>query len=694
MELTFRQRLLVCLIFVLISFTLYIYLLPSQKIIDVAATVGKFVDIGSNYIVGMVPYDFGVGNVTLKLVLQKTANVFNLSLPALLSAYATSEGVYKVGIGQNDPQCTLDVKGDICSSSSGTCNFNTKVCSTPFVQQYNLTSVAVPIIENPIYTITSSPRATGDRFGTAVYFSDSVLIVGADNFLPTSFAVITGAAFLYSGYADALNDYWVQLQTLIPFGITATNANGGKFGSSLDAHVWTTGNIYFLAVGAPYTRRSSPTRTNAGAVYVFIGNQTSEVNNVSVVTYSPLQLIYPPSSTTNAHFGNSFEFVELLNGTMILVISEPDASAGSIYIYRWTNSTQTFDYISNFVCSGAVNNDRCGFSLDIETRNASTIVLVTSLPAKTVSGNNNAGEVQVYHWNQTAFTFNYKYSLYQNTIATGNQFGYTVEISDDCYWLAVGSPYTDYNTSITDSGIVQTFLFNGSAFAYYPPVLRSPLSSSITNENFGFSIAFSYNSQKLVIGAPGFGVAVAGSGIVFVFDLSSTTSRWNDTYVINSGYPSSQSNSLFGYSVAATNDLAATGSPVYSPSMGVQSGMVQVSPIRIPDNHTFLTQCVMFRGVSANLITSNCRFLLNFNVTPGTYNIITNTSILNIPAALVSSVYYVPTSYGLSIYDREFQVKFFEFSFIEDEFYFKIQTIYHANVYLVLYSNIVLSIPP
>lgn len=76
---------------------------------------GDFIVNGPNYVSGMSFADLGTVNSSIQFILQNGNSIVNSSIVPPLKIIYISDGVYKIGIGNNDPTGTLDVTGDIIS---------------------------------------------------------------------------------------------------------------------------------------------------------------------------------------------------------------------------------------------------------------------------------------------------------------------------------------------------------------------------------------------------------------------------------------------------------------------------------------------------------------------------------------------------------------------------------------------------
>jgi len=133
-------------------------------------------------------------------------------------------------------------------------------------------------------------------------------------------------------------------------------------------------------------------------------------------------------------------------------------------------------------------------------------------------------------WSQTAV-------VSSSNIEIGDNFGYSVDISENDNRYIVGAPYKDSNKG-------RVYVYNSTTL-WQPTELFAPNSG-----NFGFSVAINGDGTKAIVGAPYNGSDISGS--VYLYNNLPSTSNTHIT-------PSSPSASaLFGYSVHISNDGSRT----------------------------------------------------------------------------------------------------------------------------------------
>ena len=134
-------------------------------------------------------------------------------------------------------------------------------------------------------------------------------------------------------------------------------------------------------------------------------------------------------------------------------------------------------------------------------------------------------------WSQTAM-------VSTSNIEVGDNFGYSVDVSENDSRYIVGAPYKDNNKG-------RVYVYNNTNPTIPAPELFAPNSG-----NFGFSVAINGDGTKAIVGAPYNGSDISGS--VYLYNNLPSTSNTHIT-------PSSPSDSaLFGYSVHISSDGSKT----------------------------------------------------------------------------------------------------------------------------------------
>ena len=174
--------------------------------------------------------------------------------------------------------------------------------------------------------------------------------------------------------------------------------------------------------------------------------------------------------------------------------------------------------------------DYFGSSVGISGINSNTYKVI-------VGAYNNLTRGNVYVFSSSSSTTNWTQStsLISSNIEVGDNFGYSVDVSENDSRYIVGAPYKDNNKG-------RVYIYNTS---YSQTEIFAPDSG-----NFGHSVALNGDGTKAIVGAPYNGSDISGN----VYTYSS--SNWSSPTHL---YPSSPSDSaLFGYSVHISSNGSKT----------------------------------------------------------------------------------------------------------------------------------------
>jgi hypothetical protein len=129
-------------------------------------------------------------------------------------------------------------------------------------------------------------------------------------------------------------------------------------------------------------------------------------------------------------------------------------------------------------------------------------------------------------------------------------FGYSVSLSADGSTLAIGAPYNDDNGD--DSGQVMVYRINSEESSWERLVQKSILGDN-AGDRFGTSVNLSPDGNTLAIGSPGYWEEEDRPGYVRVFSLESSlnTDSWNQ---IGQDITGEANGDEFGFSVSLSGD--------------------------------------------------------------------------------------------------------------------------------------------
>ena len=154
--------------------------------------------------------------------------------------------------------------------------------------------------------------------------------------------------------------------------------------------------------------------------------------------------------------------------------------------------------------------------------------------------------------------------------AANDQFGYSCALSSNGDTAIVGVPYDDIGAQ-SNAGSAVVFTRNKTTWTQDVALTNS---SSLANDDFGFSVDLSSDGNTAIVGAPSDDIgALSNAGCAEVFTRSGGTWTRQAKLTDSSG----ASNDVFGYSVALSGDgnTAICGAKFDSPS-GASSGSAVV----------------------------------------------------------------------------------------------------------------------
>ena len=290
------------------------------------------------------------------------------------------------------------------------------------------TKSSLPSLETAL--IVAPDAAASDNFGTSVALSGDggTLAVGS----PYSDGTLAnaGAVYIYKKSGTS----WVFYQRIVAMldSSTEDRSASARFGHSVSLN----NNGRVLAVGEPYR---TDTYVGSGRVYIY--------KDLGTVFHLE-QKITSPLTIANAYFGLALKITQ--DGTKI-VVGAPyyNSSRGRVITYNYTGGTWTLR--SNQGCSSNTTG-KFGFSVDISDSGNRVIAGEPDV------GN---GRVVVLDWNGSAFTETWN-NLYSETSTA--QFGYSVAVSGDGVYIAIGIPKRDQGV---DNGSVEIWRWEGSYFTVH-----------------------------------------------------------------------------------------------------------------------------------------------------------------------------------------------------------------------------------
>lgn len=315
------------------------------------------------------------------------------------------------------------------------------------------------------------------------------------------------------------------------FGITGNDISGSdNFGFSVSA---TTGRTFIA--GAP--NHDINTSINCGAVYVFSGlgsgfNQIAKLTGNNALSYD-----YFGTKTKISNNGNII-YVGA-TGRVINTIT-----GGAVYIFTGDASVNTWSQNRMLTGIGCTGYESFGYSLD---SNLGNNVLVVGSPYKNIGNTNvytNAGGAYVFTGNGSNFWSQWSGFITGRDIRTGDNFGFSVKVSNDGEKFMIGAP--KHTIGIT-TGVGAVYIFTGNGVDYWSQAAKITGLNGMVNDAFGYSVSSNSDFTILTIGATG------NSGSLHIF-TGNGTSSWVEKQATNSKESPISSTETFGYDVKSTSD--------------------------------------------------------------------------------------------------------------------------------------------
>jgi hypothetical protein len=155
----------------------------------------------------------------------------------------------------------------------------------------------------------------------------------------------------------------------------------------------------------------------------------------------------------------------------------------------------------------------------------------------------------------------------------GDQFGFSVDLSNDGSRVVVGGPYHDIGGG-DSSGLVRVQHFDSEISGF--PLVGTAIKGSNVGDNMGISVATSGDGSIIVFGVTGYDSSnMTNNGIVQVYQYSNSLGDWEQ---LGNDIEGESSNDKFGYSVAISDNgtIIAVGAYLNDGDGGVNSGHVRV----------------------------------------------------------------------------------------------------------------------
>ena len=254
----------------------------------------------------------------------------------------------------------------------------------------------------------------------------------------------------------------------------------------------------------------------------------------------------------------------------------PTANRGHVRVYEYNATTKTWGQLGSDIV-GTNDLDQLGFSVSLSSDGSRVAI---GVPAPSTEGRVEVYDYSSGNWTQTGSSI--------TGAMVGMQYGYSVSLSNDGVYLAIGAPFDD--TTATDSGLVNVYKYDngwskvgadivGGGASYKlgtsvfirntvaGPILAvgipgndqgkarvyeydsttawaldgSEISGKATGDEFGTSVSLTNDASKLVVGAP----VSAGIGYIRIYNYTN-----NDWSQMGGDINGSATGDKFGHSVS------------------------------------------------------------------------------------------------------------------------------------------------
>lgn len=257
--------------------------------------------------------------------------------------------------------------------------------------------------------------------------------------------------------------------------LASDGVSGDRFGNSVAES--SNGNI--IVVGA------SAKNMNQGAVYIYQWDGTSW--NETKITAS--------DGVPGDKFGECVSITS--NGNMIVVGADGrNSNRGTVYIYRWNGTSWDETELTAF---NGVNDDHFGYNVSASLEGDVLVVGAWGC-------NNERGAAYICKWNGTSWD---ETNLIASVSAAGDQYGYSVSVSDDGNTTVVGAFGRSYSR-----GEIHIYKWNGSS--WYKSTNMTLLNSAMY-DSLGMTVVSSGDGETIIAGAYG---RYSMSGAVYIY-------KWN-----------------------------------------------------------------------------------------------------------------------------------------------------------------------
>lgn len=214
--------------------------------------------------------------------------------------------------------------------------------------------------------------------------------------------------------------------------------------------------------------------------------------------------------------------------------------AGSVRVYRRSGTAWAQDAV--VLATGGAVGDAFGSSVSLSA-DGGYLFVGAPLDDVGVTGSN-AGTARMFYFSGAAWT--QQASFQMSLPRADDHFGASVAVSADGLYAVVGSPFTD-PIGTTDAGVARTYARSGTTWTLLTTLQATDRAA---NDQFGTSVAISVDGARVLIGVPYDDTTAVDGGSARVF-LRSGTAWAEEASLVPSDAGTAD---WFGYSVAFSGD--------------------------------------------------------------------------------------------------------------------------------------------
>lgn len=388
--------------------------------------------------------------------------------------------------------------------------------------------------------LTSPNKRDNEWFGFRLALTDTTLCIGAAQ-ADSEDVLNCGGVYTYDLSYESASV--VRQRSIVDFTSSAFGLSGTVVAQEIVHNETTYGDLFgfsvaignngnLLAVGA--RKRTVSGIVSAGKVYLYNRVGSSWVYSAELTA---------SDKATNDQYGSSIAISA--NGDRIIVGAfTKDVSGitdcGQVYIYVLSGGV----WVEESVLSGSdrATSDQFGYAVAID---ASGTRLAVGAYNKTVSAIAGAGKVYLYTRSGSAWIL--ETTLTASVITASMYFGTGLAFNTDATLLAVGAAGKTFGGT-TACGTVTFYTRVGSTWTIGSEIAAS---DKQTNAQFGVCLAFDSTNTRLAVGANLHDSSVASNiGKVYVFRYVNNAWVQDNAFVNNSNIPAEQ----WGNSVAFSFD--------------------------------------------------------------------------------------------------------------------------------------------